>query len=236
VIVFVSTGFRSSNKEACLRSVREQTAPHEHLYIEASEQTPPKPAMQNLWETVMGLPPDAIVAHLDGDDELARPDALAIVAAAYEDPDVWMTYGSQRVIDVNHSQADHRTKLLDDVPERQQDCPSHLKTYRAWLFQKAHEDPRAELLRVTRWPEGGSPVWAWRNYYRLWAWRNYYRCGAELYPMLEMCGPAHRRYIPEVLVNYRYDLCENKRMTPAEWEQEQLEMREVRALPARERL
>ena len=50
-------------------------------------------AMYNHWQAVCLCDDDEIVVHLDGDDWFKDPKVLARVNQAYQDPEVWMTYG-----------------------------------------------------------------------------------------------------------------------------------------------
>ena len=117
-----STGLSAPTKERCLASVRRQRdsagiplsfsgVEVVHTYVEASEQVPRKGPMENLWSFIGTQDPRTIIALLDGDDELARTDALEVVAKAYRDPDVWMTYGSLVSTDGEKLTPDHRTAV-----------------------------------------------------------------------------------------------------------------------------
>ena len=213
-----STGFMAATKELCLASVARQRclAEVEHIYVEASQQSPLMGPMANLWYFLRREDPRTIVALLDGDDELARDDALQIVAEAYRDPDVWMTYGSLVSTDGTKLTPDYRTAVPDVGDVRGPECVSHLKTFYAGLAQ--HLDPAQDLRR----PDG--------------TWRDVFRDGALMYPLLELAGPKHRRFIPEVLVVYHDEASEARRASTEEKRGWDREIDEVRALPRKQPL
>jgi hypothetical protein len=199
VIVIVSPAFRAPTKAKHMESVQAQKgATYRHLYIEASEQSPVKGSCQNVDEAVRPLAPDDIVVCLDGDDWFAHDRVLARVAEMYSDPSVWLTYGS-----FSHSDGNDRRFGASPVkwPPRKTDwTATHLKTFRAALYQHI----KLEDLK----PRG--------------EWWDYTADQAMMLPMLEMAGPAHSRFCPEVLYTYyhhprphdraRYEACERERV------------------------
>ena len=207
-----STGLWATTKAQCLASVARQRCSADvlHTYVDASMQDPMKGAMQNLWEFIQTQDPETILALLDGDDEFYRDDALEIVAQAYRDPDVWLTYGSLISTDGQILTADHRSAVPDEGDVRGPESVSHLKTFYAGLAQ--HLDPELDLKR------GGE-------------WRDAFRDGALMYPLLELAGHKHRRFIPEVLYLYHDETSEAWRATAEQKLQWAVEIAEVRALP-----
>jgi glycosyltransferase involved in cell wall biosynthesis len=117
-LVVVSTALNATEWVGrCLESVATQTLKVPHHYVTDGEDTlavgqrfakehgfelanvrrgPGPTCVHNLIEAVKDVPPETAVAWLDGDDWFARPDALEIVARAYEDPNVWVTFGQFR--------------------------------------------------------------------------------------------------------------------------------------------
>lgn len=134
MITVISTGFNAPTKKACRKSVSMQsTAAERHIYIEASEQSPPQSACTNFLTAASAVPDDHIIVMLDGDDRLAHTGVLARIAREYEDPDVWMTYGSFVF-------ADGRPGTASQVVGPPRAAPftaTHLKTFRAALFHHA---------------------------------------------------------------------------------------------------
>jgi hypothetical protein len=93
--------------------------------------------IENIITMIGTLPPAAIVIHLDGDDMLTQG-ATDVIAKAYEDPDVWLTYGSFRRSDGMRDRDWHApfgTRYAAGSPRRQAWRASHLRTFRAGLFQ-----------------------------------------------------------------------------------------------------
>lgn len=130
---------------------------------------------------------DEVVVMLDGDDQLADDQVLNRLAREYADPDVWMTYGSFAYdLESRQPNGDYMGICAqlppDDHTRKTSWCASHLRTFYAWLFKKI--DPKDLLY------EG--------KYYKV-AWDLPLMC-----PMLEMAGPKHARFIPDVL--YLYNL------------------------------
>src|ERR1700678_563618 len=135
-LVVVSTCLRASTPDRCRQSVASQTLPARHIFIEAAYQPTTKTHSENLYDSVRVLEPDDVVVQLDGDDWLAHDRVLERVADIYEDPDVWLTYGSLMMsdgtyrFDINAPYAPG-----EDVRTAPWRC-SHLKTFRAGLFQR----------------------------------------------------------------------------------------------------
>ena len=176
MITVVSTGWKAPTKHKCLASVAEQIdVEREHVYVEASEQPHPAPkALENMSRVIRALPPDRIVALLDGDDWLAHPRALATVAETYaESPQLLATYGSY----IHEDGRMGHCASYGEMPPRQtrQFLASHLKTFRAGLFQRIA--PGDLML------EHGQDV-------------------AIMLPILEMAGPKRARFMPHILYVY----------------------------------
>jgi len=130
---------------------------------------------------------DEIIVNLDGDDELAHPNVLNVLSSVYDSADVWMTYGSfaydyeSRNPDPN---ADPRG-IAAPFPTDRHDrtyffvC-SHLRSYKKWLFSKI----KLEDLRYNG------------DFYQL------AMDHALMFPMIEMSGPSHAKYIHDILYLY----------------------------------
>lgn len=229
-ITVTGTGFRAGRWAAkCIESVRAQTVKAEHRYIAADDETlrdarevksdvidgRGKNAFENLVPLWRSLPPEEVVVWLDGDDWLARDDALEIVARAHE-AGAWMTYGQFRWLSTGAegfaAQHDHAAPRLVS-PWR----ATILRTFRAGLVHKI----RPEDLMWPRLDEPGA-----LNMYtglhntaamqlRDWSFSNTARAKqfagkfldatldqAIMLPCLELCGPERAKFIPEVLAVY----------------------------------
>jgi hypothetical protein len=178
MITVVSTGFNAPTKQRCLDSVRMQTVHAEHVYVEASEQTPPRTVTQNLYEAVLDLPRNTIVVHLDGDDELADNHVIDRVCEMYESG-ADMTYGSFKFSDgrVPAMRAYTNPKNCRREPW----LASHLKTFRAGFL---HRVPAIELQYRGDWIDMACDH-------------------AVMFPLLELArNPV---FCPEVLAIYHFE-------------------------------
>jgi glycosyltransferase involved in cell wall biosynthesis len=146
-------------------------------------------AMENFYRAIHSCKDEEIVAVLDGDDWFSNERVLAILNGYYAKPKVWMTYGSYVYYPTYH-----KGECSKRIPEKVWDgkgirhhsqkgvITSHLKTFYAALFKKIR------LEDVTLKGEFLSSTWDM----------------AAMFPMLEMCGKRHARFVPEVLyVNNR---------------------------------
>lgn len=157
---------------------------------------------------------DEIVVQLDGDDQLADPYVLSSLADVYagrslgvrcascgldhtmggcemfvapESEDVWMTYGSYADDEASRKPDGSDPRGLsclvpaEDHTRRSGWRSSHLRTWKAWLFCKIR---RADLLEP------------------LGAWIDAAPDLATMWPMIEMAGPVHARYIHDILYLY----------------------------------
>lgn len=184
MITVVSTGFNHPQKRACLASVAsQQLVTCEHIYVEAAEQTSPKGPLENFHDVVMTLPPDRIVAWLDGDDRLFDSGSLRVVADIYERrPQTLVTYGQFCMFDsFGRYFAGRASEHETDEPRKEPWRASHLKTFRAGLF---HRIKKADLI----W--GG-------------AFLDFTIDQAVMFPILEMAGRDRSVFNP--IVVYVYD-------------------------------
>lgn len=141
--------------------------------------------MANLLRAIdrSGAAGEDVIVVLDGDDRLIRPDALSIIAAAY-DGGAWVTYGSWV-----SNRAD-RPGMWPAYPPGTtafRDAPwlgTALRTWKAWLFERIDRadflDPEGRLFRVTE-------------------------DLACMYPLLEMATTERARHIAEPLMLYNLD-------------------------------
>ncbi len=140
-------------------------------------------ALENLYRAIYSCPDHEIVVTLDGDDWLLDNLVLKRVDNAYASGEVWMTHG--RLIEYPHGAVDWCEPVPPDLVAlgkvRQFKCPSHLRTFYAWIFKKiALED----LLY-----DGKFYPMTWDM--------------AIMYPILEMAGDRHA-FLSEI--NYVYNM------------------------------
>ncbi len=185
-ITVVSTGLRVpfEFRTKCLRSVERQVGVHvEHIYIDAGEQTVRREQIENWCSAISTLPKERIVVLLDGDDWLKDDFALARIQGMYtkliDGGDVWLTYGSFEYID--GTRPAWVTQYDYDDFRKSSWRATHLRTFKAGLFQKIHGD---DFLM----PDG-KPI----------------QCITDkvvMFPMLEMAGLERIRFCPDILCVY----------------------------------
>jgi glycosyltransferase involved in cell wall biosynthesis len=127
---------------------------------------------------------DDICVTVDGDDWL--PDRLVFqrVLDAYSDRNIWLTWGSMVIFQddtIRSSELCQPISNWENVREHKW-VTSHLRTWKAFLF-------RAINPRDLKDAHG--------NYWRVSGDR------AFMLPMLEMAGPDHGKFLPEI--NYVYN-------------------------------
>jgi glycosyltransferase involved in cell wall biosynthesis len=126
--------------------------------------------------------PEDIIVVVDGDDSLIGDTVLSDLNEVYQDPDVYMTYG--QFVPVSGTYEAYCRPIPDTRTYRKgkEWLANHLRTYKKKLWDKIrHED-----LHDSDY-----------NFYKT--------CGdtAVLYPLIEMCGHKHMRFIEKV--NYLYN-------------------------------
>jgi len=140
----------------------------------------------NQYHAIRSCPKDAIVVILDGDDRLAVSWALAYINEIYRTKDVWLTYGQfiySRTRYIGYCLPIPRDLWPKNPIRTLSWVIGHLRTFYAGLFQRIALD---DLLHEGEF----FPVCADL---------------ATMFPMLEMAGPDHVRYIDSILYVYNDD-------------------------------
>ena len=123
---------------------------------------------------------DEICIEVDGDDWLSDSNVFTRINEVYKDPNVWMTSGSFRYHDGRAGFANPPTKFSNI--RKQTFTLSHLRTWKSWLWKKINpEDLKDEN-------------------------NNYWNVAGDLsfmFPMFEMSGEEHYRFLSEI--NYIYN-------------------------------
>lgn len=144
---------------------------------------------------------DDIIVNLDGDDELPHDKVLQRLEQEYNDPEVWMTYGSYEYDyesrNPNGSALGIARKVAPELHNRRHPwCSTHLRTYKKWLFSRIEDD---DLRRGGEYIEHAIDL-------------------AFMFPLIEMSGAEHAHFIPDIL--YLYNGCnpenDHKAQDPAE--------------------
>lgn len=127
-----------------------------------------------------GLDGDEVCVEVDGDDWLPNPNVFDIVNETYKDKNVWMTSGSFKYQDGRNGFAQPPTSF--ENIRKQTFTLSHLRTWKSWLWKKIKEEDLRD--------ENG----------------NYWNVAGDLsfmFPMFEMSGQEHYRFLPSI--NYIYN-------------------------------
>lgn len=184
----VSTG--RPMREWSRRSVAAQIGVNfKHWQVDASTQDPPRSVLENVSSVVWELPKDAVVCWLDGDDELAHPQALEKVWSLHA-AGAWVTYGSFRYSDGRMGFADvyRHDEPVRTTPWR----ATHLRSFRAGLFQRI----RPEEIAASR---EGMP-----------------HDMIVMMACIEMAGHDRAIYCPDVLCIYHLETSHEWRHGPAQ--------------------
>ncbi len=141
-------------------------------------------ALKNFYTSTHTCNDDAIIVFVDGDDVLAHNSVLEIVNQHYQNPDVWITYGSLKPLRVDRWNPAYWTKVPDDIIatnnfRHYRWVTSHLRTYYAWLFKLIKKE---DLLYKGNFYEVAHDA-------------------ATMFPMLEMAG-FHSKFVEDYLLIY----------------------------------
>ena len=146
--------------------------------------------LSNAYHAIHRMKNEEIVVFLDGDDWLPHDQVLKIVNTAYQDPNVWLTYGQHLEYPsstIGFCKPLKKKELQGDI--RKQDFVfTHLKTTYAGLFKKIK---REDLEEDGKFVTMASDV-------------------AFMYPMLEM-SREHTFFLSNILYVY------NMENPAAEW-------------------
>ncbi len=127
----------------------------------------------------LNIPDNEICVEIDGDDWLPNSNVLSFINDVYKDENVWMTSGSFKYHDGRPGFA-NPPKNFTNI-RKQTFTLSHMRTWKSWLWKKIKEEDLKDN-------DG-----------------NYWSVAGDLsfmYPMLEMSGEKHFKYISETLYIY----------------------------------
>jgi len=121
-----------------------------------------------------------IIIEVDGDDWLPDPKVFERIHDLYSDPNVWITNGSFKY-SAGQKGFSQKQKITSNL-RKERFTASHIRTWRAFLWRKIKEEDLKD--------ENGI----------------YWKVTGDLsfmYPMLEMSGEEHYRFMDEI--NYIYN-------------------------------
>lgn len=101
-----------------------------------------KKAVQNFYEVIHGCPDNAVIVVLDGDDWFASDTILEEINTAYQDENVWMTYGNYRCIVGKKLYCGEFSEetILNNTYRKHSWVSSHVRTFYAWLFKQIKKE------------------------------------------------------------------------------------------------
>jgi len=126
---------------------------------------------------------DDVIILVDGDDTLYGEDVFSYLNTVYEDQDVWITWGSYMFADTKR-----RGRAAQPVPKKDPRKGkrwwrySHLKTFQYFLFKGIRDKDLREKKTGKYYTVAGDM--------------------ALMFPMIEMAGEEHRKFLDKVLYVY----------------------------------
>lgn len=121
-----------------------------------------------------------VLIEVDGDDYLPDPDVFTRINKVYEDSDVWIANGSFMYSNGAPGFAQRQEDF--DTLRTGRFTASHIRTWRAFLWRAIKEEDLRD--------ENGD-YWQWSGDV------------CFMFPMLEMAGPEHYRFMNDI--NYIYN-------------------------------
>ena len=127
----------------------------------------------------LNIPDDEICIEVDGDDWLPNSNVFKFINEIYKDKNVWMTSGSFKYHDGRPGFANPPTNFINI--RNQTFTLSHMRTWKSWLWKKINVDD-LKNSNGEYWSVAGDLSF--------------------MFPMVEMSGEEHFKFIPEVLYVY----------------------------------
>lgn len=123
-----------------------------------------------------------VLVEVDGDDWLSNANVFTKINDVYSDENVWITNGSFRYANGQFGFSS-KQKIDENLRKNEMTC-SHLRTWRAFLWRSIKEEDLKD--------ENGN-YWQWSGDL------------CFMFPMLEMSGDEHYRFLSEILYTYNGD-------------------------------
>ena len=126
--------------------------------------------------------PEDIIVTVDGDDRLYDNGVLAYLNIVYQNPEIWLTYGSFTSVSKRMEKYCYPIRIIQTYRRKGSWRTSHLRTLKRKLFVQIDDID----LRDTTTGE----------YY------THYSDAAYMYPAIEMAGFLHSKFIKKILYVY----------------------------------
>lgn len=123
-----------------------------------------------------------VLVEVDGDDFLPNANVFTKINEVYSDDNVWITNGSFRYVN-GQLGFSSRQNLDSNLRKAQMTC-SHLRTWRAFLWRSIKQEDLKD--------ENGN-YWQWSGDL------------CFMFPMLEMAGDEHYKFLQDILYVYNGD-------------------------------
>jgi len=127
----------------------------------------------------LDIPDNEICVEIDGDDWLPNSNVLSFIDEVYKDENVWMTSGSFKYHDGRPGFANPPRNFTN--VRNQTFTLSHMRTWKSWLWKKINQEDLKD---------GSGKYWSVAGDLSF------------MFPMLEMSGEKHFKYISDVLYIY----------------------------------
>ena len=127
----------------------------------------------------LDIPDNEICVEIDGDDWLPNSNVLTFINETYKDENVWMTSGSFKYHDGRPGFANPPRNFTN--VRNQTFTLSHMRTWKSWLWKKINQEDLKD---------GSGKYWSVAGDLSF------------MFPMLEMSGENHFKYISDVLYIY----------------------------------
>ncbi|MBE3101815.1 MAG: glycosyltransferase family 2 protein [Firmicutes bacterium] len=123
-----------------------------------------------------------VIVTLDGDDWFFDNEVLEYLAKVYEDPSIWITWGSFIISGTKKRGPSARSIPIDWNVRTGAWAFSHLRTFKYFLWRLIKDEDFRTSWSGEYYPAGGD--------------------NAFMRPMVEMAGPPHRKFIDQILYVY----------------------------------
>ncbi|MDR3550765.1 MAG: glycosyltransferase family 2 protein [Candidatus Babeliales bacterium] len=183
-IIYVNDCSTDGTGELVAQYIKDRKLEHR---IKLINNTKRKGALANFYSAIYASKDTSIIATIDGDDWLRHDKVLAIVNAAYDDQNVWLTYGNY----THYPYSKDSRSCCEEFPKKVMKksmfrehhwVSAHLRTFYAFLFKNIKID---DLMH-----DGEFFPMTWDQ--------------AMMLPMLEMCGNRFK-FISEKIYVYNID-------------------------------